>query len=221
MPVCSVPQVRPRKVKAESLLSHRVQQQQQQQQQQQSPVQQSGEQRHHEKLVTRTFRICACLLRSSSSSSSGGGGGGSGAGCCCVPAVTALSKPPRPACCTKSQKGRVSARFARPVLRTFWSTSLTAATPAVGPKATSASWLGSSGSSVLCTRWRARGGARSGLVLLASPEQWPAQGNKTRPEGAAQLRRTEVPRPWPATQPPPQKSLVNLRCRAPRVKRYY
>ena len=59
----------------------------------------------------------------------------------------------------------------------------------------------------LCTRWRARGGARSGLVLLA-PQQWPGKGNKTSPEGAAQLGRTEVPRPWRPTQPPPQKSLV-------------
>jgi hypothetical protein len=53
----------------------------------------------------------------------------------------------------------------------------------------------------LCTRWRARGGAGRGLVLLASPEQWASKGNKTRPEGAAQLGRTEVPRPWRPTQP--------------------
>jgi hypothetical protein len=53
----------------------------------------------------------------------------------------------------------------------------------------------------LCTRWRASGGARRRLVLLASPEQWPPNVNKTSRRGAAQLGRDQVPRPWRPTQP--------------------
>jgi hypothetical protein len=76
----------------------------------------------------------------------------------------------------------------------------------------------------LCTRWRASGGARRGLVLLGSPEQWAcrlpmsqwaSKVNKTRPEGAAQLGRDQVPRPWRPTQPPKNRGPCNFERRAP------